>query len=320
MKKLTALITFLSILLVGCQGGGGIDYSSVDYFTGSIGLQMRFLEGTPPREIFVGDSNMDVILEIYNKGTQDIGSTYGYHVGYIYLSGFDTNYFNPTPSGQGNYNFQAEGKSEYNPLGEIYTAKEFKDTGMIYLPGGVSRLDQTLKATACYPYKTKAAEKVCVDPDIRNLIKDKVCRVHDISTNGQGAPITITRVEEDILGSDVIFKIHFTNTGGGQVYYDSGSSDMGVANCHTGLEYNDMNLIKLNHIRLGGTDFTSSCSPSTLRLTSNSGYMICRCSGGGCVNTGKQAYETLLEVELEYGYRQSIQKPFRLIRIPLTSS
>ena len=184
-------------------------------------------------------------------------------------------------------------------------------------------MDQTIKATACYPYKTKATEKVCIDPDVRNLIKDKVCKVHDISTNGQGAPISVSRIEQDIFGNNVIFKIYFVNTGGGEVYHatsDSsyGNTDLGVLKCFNGnLEYNDFNKIILNKVILGGKDITTNCKPGTLRLTGNSGYMICRCEGSDCVKQG-DAYETLLEIELEYGYKQSIQQPMQVIRVPLS--
>ena len=42
-------------------------------------------------------------------------------------------------------------------------------------------------------------------------------------------------------------------------------------------KFNDMNKVKLNYAKLGGTNL--DCSPTNLRLTGNSGYLICKCSG-----------------------------------------
>ena len=326
MKKLFLLLVLIALLpiLSSCDDDRGGSYRDINFYTGSVGLEMRFLEGMPPHEIYVGDQGIGVTLEIYNKGTQYIGTTGANNVGdgMIRLSGFDTNYFNPTPV-DGAYNFQAEGKSEYNPFGEIYTIKEFVNANPVTLSTGVSSLSQTIKATACYPYRTKSAEKICIDSDVRNLIKDKACQVHDVTTNGQGAPISITRIEEDIISGgsghgDVIFKIYFSNTGGGDIYYDGVSLGSSVGLCdQNNLNYNHMNVIKLNHIRLGeGSDFVASCSPTTKRLTGNQGYIMCKCEG--CVDPNLQAYETVLYTELEYGYRQSIQKNIKIVQIPQT--
>ncbi|RMF55274.1 hypothetical protein D6745_02550 [Candidatus Woesearchaeota archaeon] len=264
---------------------------------------MRFLPNTPPAEIYNGDP-VDIMVEFSNKGTYDITNGQGY----FYLTGFDDRYF-PHLSYDNTRTFEAPGISEFNPYGDIYGTVSFRED-RVEIPQEVPYFDQTFKVTACYYYETYATPKVCIDTDYTNTIQDKVCEVHDLSlAGGQGAPVAITRIEENIIGQRVQFKIFFKNLGGGEVFY-KGSGPGGITNCHTDLLRDEYNKLSLEEARLA--ENTLTCKPDEIRLDERGeGYIYCYCET--CLDFGEN-YETLLTLRLGYGYRDSIYTNMRIIR------
>ncbi|MCX6706650.1 MAG: hypothetical protein NT001_00740, partial [Candidatus Woesearchaeota archaeon] len=78
------------------------------------------------------------------------------------------------------------------------------------------------------------------------------------------------------------------------------------------------------HIRLKRTDidkvtinakFSNKqlvCDPEIIQLVSGSGISICSYEG----SLGNEAYQTVLNIELFYGYRSSIQGTTNIYRVP----
>ena len=127
------------------------------------------------------------------------------------------------------------GKNVYNIEGGLGNV-EFK-SGSIALPTGVDRYNPPLVATACYEYKTLASPEVCVDPGFYELTSEqKACQVQDFGlSGGQGAPVAVTFVNVDMVGSKVVFEIDVANVGGGRVVSPRAS----LAKCPIGLRYDD---------------------------------------------------------------------------------
>lgn len=293
------LIVFSLLSISSCSGlrQPKEDLPTQTFRTGSQGLVMHFIPGGPPPEVYEGD-RMDVSIEYVNKGAFDITS------GYIYLSGFDKNYLRFDRDMIGGIN--AKGKDEFNPEGIMVNVYTFS-IGQVNLPDNADIFPQTIKATACYKYRTYAIGKTCIDPDPYGVgYGEKVCTVGSPQTGGsQGAPVAVSSVEAQTSRNRVQFKVNIANVGGGTVIGNAAP----IVNCHSKLGRTDVDKVD---IRAKFSDKYLECEPSTVRLTGGSGFAICHWEG----NLGPEAYETLLDIQLDYGYRNSIATDVTIHRLP----
>lgn len=299
-KILIFSIIMLSIALTSCgPSTTTTSNQNVDYHTGSQGLYMRFLPDTPPTKIYA-NSPMDIMIEYSNKGAYNIAG------GRIYLSGFDTQYISPNPSMEPN--LQAEGKSQFNPDGRLTQTVDFP-VSQVTLPSGVDRITQTIKATACYDYMTVGSIEVCVDPKTTNTIKESICQVQPSYGGGtQGAPVAITRVEEEAYKGKIQFRIYFSNVGGGTVISRTALND-----CHTTLKREDANKIEVESVEYSGRSMRCQpINPITLDDSGN-GFIYCEDT---IPTTVTDAYKTVLQVRLRYGYRSSISQNIEILAAP----
>lgn len=302
MKKLISLfLIFLTIFLFGCTGGvnsSNKNTATVNYHTGTKGLELKFSQNIPDK-IYAG-TPLDVMVEYSNKGAYNIVG------GKLYISGFDSQYIKLNPTSL--QNMVAEGKSVFNPDGKISQFVTFTDNSVI-IPSDVDRMKQTIKATACYVYRTQASADVCINPKTNNNIREDICQVQPVAiSNGQGAPISITRVEEEIYQNKLQFRIYFQNTGGGAVFRPEV-----IDNCHTSLNKLDAN--KINVVKVEFSGRTMRCEPFNPVTVDDSGkgFIFCYYQG----DLGQDAYKTNLKIELEYGYRSSIQKEIEILKSPI---
>lgn len=188
------------------------------------------------------------------------------------------------------------------------------------LPQGLTYYRPSIIATVSYLYKTLANVMVCVDPEPRSTrVKEKVCKISDYGVGvggsggmggsagsgmgSQGAPIAVTRVEEDVTGSDILFKIYVQNMGPGLVIQETDIDE----NPNTGYDWRDLNYVQVEDVKLGNLRMTE-CRPSIgrdIQLVDNKGFIFCRIDKSA---VGSEAYITPLNIQLVYGYTTSIQK------------
>ncbi len=269
-----------------------------EYHTGSQGLTLRFLPGSPPESVYKGDP-LSIVVEYSNKGAYDITN------GHLYISGYDKSYITFTREYMLDLN--AKGKSEFNPLGELSKTFEFNDPA-VSMPTHVDVYSPKFLVTACYEYKTEAFKEVCIDPDPFSIApQEKVCTVHDVSFGTQGAPVAVTHVEETTSKNRVQFRTHISNVGGGTVISDNAP----ISECHKRLKRDDIDKVK---VRAKFSNKNLRCEPETVRLVNGKGIAVCSYEG----DLGDEAYLTVLNIELFYGYRTSIQGRTDIYRIPGT--
>lgn len=295
-----AIIILILSLVSGCQGMMGNpkkgDINQIDYHTGSQGLVLKFLPGSPPKSLYKGDP-LNVVVEYSNKGAYDVTN------GQLYISGYDPNYI--TFMSNYNLNINSRGKNEFNPLGELSNTFEFYDDAAS-MPARVDTYSPIFLVTACYKYKTEAYKEACIDPDpFSTAPQEKVCIVHDIAFGTQGAPIAVTTAEEVTSKNRVQFKVHVSNVGGGTVIDDQTS----ISDCHVRLKRTDIDKLRIS-ARFSNKQL--KCEPEIIQLVSGSGISVCSYEG----SLGEQAYQTVLNIELFYGYRSSIQGTTNIYRIP----
>ncbi len=321
----TMIIAFISLLLiVGCNTTEGP--REYNFHTGTQGIYLEFMPNAPPNTIY-GNDEANVMVKYYNKGVYDIQPGEGV----LYLSGYDPSMFSFFPTGTGSSQGggypidDADPKSEFNPQGTLFRIAEWS-TGAngVSVPQGVDFIDQRIKATACYIYRTVEAVKVCLDPDPYNQkAGTKVCHMNSVSGGTGGAPVTVSSVKPDVVGDRLQFTIYFKNAGGGDTFVRSRDSytPNDPRNCNNDIEHDEIDQVWVERVEISGNDITGSCQPQLQgsvnglkRMINGQGFMYCFCDS--CLANVQEAYETVLNIQLAYGYRNSIWKNVRVRNNP----
>lgn len=332
MKKTGVLIVGLVIILLsisGCNRSNTDEPNEVNYRTGTDGLVMKFPTDMPT-QVYENDQDVRFVVEVRNKGAFPQSDETGEFRGKLWVGGYDEKILKIFPRlgtsvthGVDLNGEELEGKSSYNRDGG-YSAVEFQmDVGD--LPQGMPYYKPRLIVTASYLYKTIANPIICIDPEPRSTkVREKVCEVGDYGSTGsgggsgkggnvgsglgsQGAPIEVIRVEEDVTGTDILFKIYLTNAGGGLVIPESEIDN----NPNEGYDWREMNKVRIEDIRVGNTRMTE-CRPvigRDVELIDNEGYIFCRLDKS---IAGGKAYVTPLNIILSYGYSNSIERDIEI--------
>ena len=326
-----ALAVFMAISLTACSGRsgwpifGGPNYQGEDdtpftskAHTGLYGLVLKFTNSNPPRTVYYSGPGtpFDVILEMRNRGAEDVIG------GYIYLSGYDRNIIEPGVIGHSDFpnvpiRFDLEGVTNFNPEGG-YTTIEFQNTIQRW-PEGVDQYEPNFRVSACYEYRTIANPVVCIDPHPYSALEEKkVCRVRNIAmAGGQGAPIEVSSIEEEATESFVYFRIHVKNSQTRGVVYDPLRVDYNPdgPSCPFNLQYQDITKIYYYPpVFTGSGDYNPTlveCKPGDpipgenggvrypVRLVDNRAIIYCKYSIPSTLN---EVYQTPLSIIFDYGY------------------
>lgn len=317
-----ALFLILLISISGCSGKK-TSQSVEEMRVGTEGLVINFVPNNPPDKIHVEQgaeelSRFEAVLEVRNKGAypqpdENIPAP----IGKIFLSGYDTNIleFDKNPPIEETSNKPLDGKSTINPNGglDFITFKGKVLVGNL----NVERYEPIIQATACYLYRTIAGPSVCIDPNPYSTVKErKVCEVKDITLASQGAPMAITKIEEEAFATKTQFKITIKNVGGGDVLHHRSIDKCSPTGEKIGRE--DVDKVYIIWAKIGAKSLT--CGPfatnqggvvkgvsGDIRLLNGEGFAICELPSQDYANT-KSAYLTPIEIQLMYGYRTSIDK------------
>ncbi len=301
-KKIIKIILPITIILVlfisGCIQNPFVNPTTQDDFrTGKQGILMEFLNNAPPNEIYEDyPFQIGVILE--NVGASDIKN------GFISFT-VEEAYMELMNQNDESIRFNLKGKSISLPTGDqlvkIIKAKTKK------IGGQSEKHESTILANVCYQYQTKKDITTCIDTDVYDLKKmQKVCRVKDITLAPQGAPVSITKVESEMLPVDddnlikPAFKIHIKNVGNGEVIDKDKISDI----CSSDpLNYKELNIVDIK-VMLSNEEL--ECKPIPLKLKYGDDVVRCILEKG--VPKERATYTTPLTIELNYGYTYSISK------------
>ena len=323
-------ILILLILISGCKGKKSAEKSLEEIRSGTQGIVMNFLPNFPPEKVHVdADNTFDVILEVRNLGAfpqSDEISDSADTLGKIYLSGYDSNIVRFEPYFKSLNERLLGGKSAINPVGG---SDIVKFTGMVIVDNlNVEKYEPILLTTLCYRYDTISEPSVCIDPEPYPTAQEKkVCEVNDITLSSQGAPIAVTRIDEEAFASGTQFKITIKNVGGGDVIK---TSDDSIEKCNPfsgfgalggekfGVE--DIDKVRLEEIKAGKNKL--KCGPfidgslkgesGYIRLLNGEGTIVCQLLKEAYGSN--TAYITPLQIKLSYVYRTSIQKKIQIIK------
>ena len=181
------------------------------------------------------------------------------------------------------------------------------------LPEGMSNYEPPFQVTSCYLYATVATPSVCVDPNPYSNQRKACVPVRSQSVGGgQGAPVAITRIDQETTTKKIFFTIYIKNVGPGTIYdyYSINKCSPYYNNLISTL---DVNTVYIEDIRLSGVQL--KCTPGRKVRLMEDGSGIVSCEFDMAWTDQISAYETPLFIELGYAYRQEIQKRIRIKKI-----
>ncbi len=340
----------LAISVTGCdkiEGKGKKE--STEFVRGPEGLVMEFVPNYPQDKFIVRKPKPDeegepisVLIEVRNKGTyppedkpdDNVNENIYFGLGALHLSGFDTSIIQMKKLSQrigqtnGDFIMYLPAASSVNPLGSIDTA-EFD--GIISTDNIlIDSYNPTILVTACYPYFTKSTPTICIDPEPFDTRQEKVCTIGSQTVPNQGAPVAVTRIDQEAAAGKIQFKITIKNVGNGDVIWDKDGliglgGDTGLLNrCDPNqggrLDRKDFDRVQLEKVKIGDKNLFADgkCAPfadgtnNIVRLFNGEGFVICTYDVPGTVQS---AYTTPIDIELRYAYRSTISKPIQIKKL-----
>jgi hypothetical protein len=210
--------------------------------------------------------------------------------------------------------------NDYNFPGGEATYFDYKGT-IVDWPAGLDQTKQSLLLTSCYQYTTYADPIVCIDPEPFSDSR-KVCRPQSRTwSGGNGAPVSVTSVEQENTPRKIIFRINVKNVGRGTVY-DAGQLEKCSPYYPRRTTPADLNVVDLGDVRVGTMGLAGrggrggiTCYPERIRLDPTTRAGSTTCTYPMEYGDIKSAYQTPLVIELWYGYSEAIQRDMYIKRV-----
>ena len=340
MSKVKMILAFmLLVYLAACSAipttTSSKQTKNADVYIGFEGLSAAFAKNAPPLQIFE-EIEFPIMLRISNRGAYSIPKD---NKGLLQIAGaVPTNLVSnlkleadskASPSAKNNEAFfEAEGKTPINAKGEeiiiVFTAKAGN------LPSTQNEQKVQVGAILCYPYKTLLSATVCIDPDYAGLrAEKKACSARDlVYPNGQGAPIAITKIEQQISPDKgdpnkvkPRFIIYLEKKGKGAPISDKDGKFL--ENCRNPKIEEQKSLFNVAFVTAqmpresGKIDLECNRDPKSAdKFTGKAEFVdnkdTIRCTLSEGISKTRSAYAAPLKVEVAYGYTQTETAEFSI--------
>jgi hypothetical protein len=293
------LCVLLCVLLVACSQSQITPYKPIEeYRTGSQGLTVDFFPEIT-QQTHYENSRMNFGFYVHNKGAYDVEQgqvSIAVTERFLSVLGETSSFFS-----------NLGGRSDFTPLGERISKVYRLDIGPLDKTS-VEHSNMEAAVTLCYPYVTTLATDVCVNTDPYNPeALDTSCTIKDITTNTQGAPLAIKKVEIHPYYKDEgyylpEFTFHIENVNKGIPFrYDKINEFCSAQTIEP--EY-------INQVLLFAklSDTVLVCDQPVFHLIKNEATVTCGLAE--LLQESSTSYVAPLYVELNYGYSQSFRKEF----------
>lgn len=292
-KEFLIGLSILLVLVTACAGS----QSSTNYHLGTQGVVLEKLSSNPDKVYEKETFALGLMLK--NQGAADTTNA-------VLMANFDDYFLELADESivSKTQQITLEGKSLESPSGGadyleyVLTAKEL----------GVIRtsVESKVNFNLCYNYNTDLTTEVCIDTRTRTADeRTYACKGKDYtSSNGQGAPISITKIESEMMlvGDNVrpVFRIYIKNSGQGYTL----NPELGLCTNPT------QNAAELNKVKVSAWISTGTpldCTPEIVRLVDGETIARCIVSSGDLNDFARNTvnYLTVLRVLLEYDYVDS---------------
>ncbi|MFT4343156.1 MAG: hypothetical protein ACMXYE_00240 [Candidatus Woesearchaeota archaeon] len=288
------VLIFLAVVLSACTPSG--QQTTQTHMSGTEGITLSFVGNSPPPIIYVddrGDDRVSIDIEARNRGTSPSNVE-------VFFSGFDERIVDVQSISGFDFSSEVDYRTRFNPVGgyrEVSTTLNVRDLGTS------SAYEFPLRVIYCYDYETVAAVQLCVDPNPHRRNTADACTPSSVNTNGQGAPVGISSVEQESMPGRVRLKINVQHYGQGQVLTQN-------AECRGIPARSEEDYIAFSPPTLGG--IPGDCpTQNPVKLQNGRANIICNFD---LPDADAPSYMTLLEMRLEdYKIKDSIQRNIRII-------
>jgi len=205
-----------------------------------------------------------------------------------------------------------EGDTPTTPGGgvEVYEFPAYIYAGAI--PESLEQFNQPIWVTACFDYSTRATAMMCIDPHPTSNT-EKACFARSVSlSGGQGAPVSVTRVDQQSSSTKVVFTIYIHHTK--QSTYDDVYDYFSLYKCNPEsgavVKPTDKNVVYVadDYPRLSKQVLSCIPSDKRIRLDEGGNGQITCTADLTIQGTSQSAYEAPLQIELWYSYSKSIYR------------
>jgi len=292
IKIIVLLIAMIMISACARSGTGTL----TELYTGKQGVVVT-MQNTDIFKNIIEGINLPVNIKVQNKGAYDVEDA---KIKIIY----DNKLFEAEDTLK---SFNLEGKKQYNPEG-YQDIIEYNIQNTI-IPS--ENKNSYIIAHTCYMYKTYAKTNICFgNPSSAG------CDYKDYSSislsNGQGAPVGISKITETVVESrdsfDLILDIYVDNFGDGQTTMPDKYSALCTKDI-TLTKEDKLNHVKLDVFTISEDDIRTKLEFSCQNINSDNSVDLSKrhiiCTRKFEKEDYKSSYVTLLEIELSYGYVQT---------------
>ena len=313
-KKLLPFFLLMAVFLAGCSilgpGDGGPEPEPS--IQGKDGLVMQFFDDAPPERVVVdfGDDqnrvNVGVLIE--NRGAFNLNCEYG--CGYFFIDG--GKYIEPVDPGSRMLKDSLDSAAAET----IIRARVSSGSGgrvavemeaTLHDPGDAT--SSTVFANVCYPYRTFLSVPVCIET-AHYAVENRVCNPEPIVFSSQGAPVAITRIQQDsVVKANMIMprlKIFIRNVGGGFVIKEDALSTA----CGEGESEDIIGKVKVDEATISGMDL--DCTGKDVSLRGPNSFIQCTLKEGGFERNTDNNLVSPLKIALSYGYHTVESKTVRI--------
>jgi hypothetical protein len=310
MKEAYCLFAVIAaVILAGCQGGTNTPSKAQPFIGGTEGINVVFAADSPPAEVDDGGNfPFDVVVELRNKGENTVLKDDVT----VKIVGVRPEEFAKTESDLSKHPEEDVIATKKDPEGAVtegppvfVTFSDFNHKTAL-----VGNQDFTLRAEACYVYKTTATAQLCVRRNNIDPEKNGLCDVSgDKTVENSGSPIQVTAFKEFGRAKDKVgFQFTIEHQGKGDLFEKK-------SQCNTERKYEDKIFVKVK------SQFGSGLKCSGLTDGDDtSGYIklygesrIISCTQQVTTNSD---YETSIDIELEYDYRDTTETAVLVKHIP----
>ncbi len=297
------IILLIALLIAGCGQSADkktVTIQSNPFIGGTEGLSLGFQDFRA--EVFDGGLDpFDIIIKLENKGESLVTKD---NVR-VTLTGI-----NPTEFSRGEADLTRRApddatENRKDSAGNIMPGPpifvEFTDFNHRKTLTG-ARADFTIRADACYLYKTKAVSKLCIRKDLLTPEAGGICEINAAKTTyNSGAPVQIQNMQETTRSKDKIgFTFDIANVGTGDLFERN-------SNCDREDRRKEEKVYLVIDTGLSGLQCTGLNPTGTGAegwATLYNGRKIISCSQ---TIAQRADYEQLMNIEIIYDYEQSIQ-------------
>ncbi len=301
MKRVHLVFAILALIIIaGCSGQ--TPTPAKDTFCGGIdGIEMQFIEGSPPSEVF--DNNQfpfDVSLRLLNKGEH----TVNINDARIELSGISSAEFGGPSYTKvvseriiGKHKDQNGNCVDGDPVLVTFGGpgeQPFKHK--FSLPGNTP---YPLRADLCYKYSTNSTVQFCVQKELPRFGQEPTCKVsEEKKVSNSGSPIHLENFKQNPGGErKIAFAFDIVHKGTGAI--------------HSG-ELCDTSFQNRNKVHVKVTSRVGSISCSSLNGGNEGDVMVIEnkrvinCIMDTSAAGNEREFETPVNIELSFNYKQHV--------------